>query len=90
MTIAVVGIVGVPFGLIASGFTDVLKADRLKQRERRMAAALKIQRVLRGHLVRRRFRLVVVDARTQETQRLVRLYMIVFFNRNYDDIVILS
>eukprot|EP00959_Pyramimonas_sp_CCMP1952_P092428 1934528-Pyramimonas_sp.AAC.1 len=28
MTIAAVGIVGVPFGLIASGFTDVLEDHR--------------------------------------------------------------
>lgn len=72
MIIMAVGVVGVPFGLVASGFQEVLVQKRQDQSERRKAAATTLQRAFRGYLVRKQLRQVVVDARTQHQNRMVR------------------
>lgn len=45
-----VGVVAVPSGLIAGGFTEVLEAAREEKRSRRRAAAVVLQRTARAHL----------------------------------------
>jgi hypothetical protein len=57
-----VGVVAVPSGLIASGFTDLLEERKRQAYERRQAAATLLQRQVRGHLARKRFREAVEGA----------------------------
>ncbi|CAM9338942.1 unnamed protein product [Ectocarpus sp. 6 AP-2014] len=64
-----VGVVAVPSGLIANGFSQVLEESRNAKHAKRKAAAVLLQRQVRGHLARRQFHLVVEGAQQQEEER---------------------
>ncbi|CAN0352436.1 unnamed protein product, partial [Ectocarpus fasciculatus] len=64
-----VGVVAVPSGLIANGFSQVLEESRNAKHAKRRAAAVLLQRQVRGHLARRQFHLVVEGAQQQEEER---------------------
>ncbi|CAN0104922.1 unnamed protein product, partial [Ectocarpus sp. 12 AP-2014] len=64
-----VGVVAVPSGLIANGFSQVLEESRNAKHAKRRAAAILLQRQVRGHLARRQFHLVVEGAQQQEEER---------------------
>lgn len=53
---AAVGVTSVPQGLIANGFTEMLRTHRIDMRRKRSEAATKIERVLRGYIQRKRFK----------------------------------
>eukprot|EP00931_Biecheleriopsis_adriatica_P087518 TRINITY_DN61988_c0_g1_i1.p1 TRINITY_DN61988_c0_g1~~TRINITY_DN61988_c0_g1_i1.p1 ORF type:complete len:1129 (-),score=218.70 TRINITY_DN61988_c0_g1_i1:71-3457(-) len=62
-----VGVVSVPTGLLASGFTKELEKYREEERRRRRAAASKIEKVIKGYLVRRRFKKTLTKSKEQST-----------------------
>eukprot|EP00752_Nemacystus_decipiens_P005802 g5248.t1 len=64
-----VGVVAVPSALIANGFSQVLEESRNAKHAKRRAAAVLLQRQVRGHLARRQFLLVVEGAQQQEDER---------------------
>ncbi|CAJ1409909.1 unnamed protein product [Effrenium voratum] len=60
-----VGVVAVPTGLLASGFTQELKKFREEERKKRTAAATKIERAIVRHIRRRKFRKVMEEKKAQ-------------------------
>ncbi|CAM9142714.1 unnamed protein product [Ascophyllum nodosum] len=67
--VVAVGVVAVPSGLIANGFSQVLEERRNEKHAKRRAAAVQLQRQVRGHLARRQFLMTVEDAQQQEEER---------------------
>ncbi|CAM9528674.1 unnamed protein product, partial [Phaeothamnion confervicola] len=67
--VVAVGVVGVPSGLIAGGFTEVLAKSKAENRARRRQAAVLLQRQARGFLARRNFLLAVKGAQELEKKR---------------------
>ncbi|CAM9194722.1 unnamed protein product [Chrysoparadoxa australica] len=67
--IVAVGIVAVPSGLIAGGFTDILASKRKERLARRQAAARVLQAQVRGHLARQRFLTTVQGAMAAQKNR---------------------
>ncbi len=64
-----VGVVAVPSGLIASGFSDLLVEQKQRKLARRQQAAIHLQRCIRGHLARKRFRETVDGAKALEREK---------------------
>ncbi|CAK9061062.1 unnamed protein product [Durusdinium trenchii] len=60
-----VGVVSVPTGLLASGFTQELKKYRAEMRKKRADAATKIERAILSYLRRRRLRKITEDTKAQ-------------------------
>ncbi len=63
-----VGVVAVPSGLIASGFSELLEEQRNRKLARRQQAAIHLQRCIRGRLARKRFRETVEGAKALERE----------------------
>eukprot|EP00933_Yihiella_yeosuensis_P042821 TRINITY_DN37486_c0_g1_i1.p1 TRINITY_DN37486_c0_g1~~TRINITY_DN37486_c0_g1_i1.p1 ORF type:complete len:431 (-),score=73.90 TRINITY_DN37486_c0_g1_i1:131-1258(-) len=63
-----VGVVSVPTGLLASGFTKELQLRRAEQRTERLAAVSKIQNAIRAYIHRRRF-LKTIASGLEEARR---------------------
>ncbi len=64
-----VGVVAVPSGLIASGFSDLLVEQKQRKLARRQQAAIHLQRCIRGRLARKRFRETVDGAKALEREK---------------------
>ncbi|CAM9445641.1 unnamed protein product [Discosporangium mesarthrocarpum] len=64
--VVAVGVVAVPSGLIANGFTEILQEKRLEKYARRRKAVTKLQSQVRGFFARRAFRMVVEGAQAIE------------------------
>jgi len=60
-----VGVVSVPTGLLASGFTQELKKFRAEERQKRADAATTIERAIISYLRRRRLRKITEDTKAQ-------------------------
>ncbi len=63
-----VGVVAVPSGLIASGFSELLEEKKNRKLVRRQQAAIHLQRCVRGCLARKRFRETVREAKALEQE----------------------
>ncbi|KAG5180071.1 hypothetical protein JKP88DRAFT_324581 [Tribonema minus] len=64
-----VGLIAVPSGLIAGGFTQLLQERRQAKLQRRKNAATLLQSRIRGHLARMRFRAAVEGAAKLQQER---------------------
>ncbi len=64
-----VGVVAVPSGLIASGFSELLVEQKNRKLARRQQAAIHLQRCIRGRLARKRFRETVDGAKALEQEK---------------------
>lgn len=60
-----VGVVSVPTGLLASGFTQELKKFRAEERQKRVDAATTIERAIISYLRRRRLRKITEETKAQ-------------------------
>jgi len=69
-----VGVVAVPAGILASGFTSELQLYRLEKREMQVAASNVIEKAVHSYIIRRRFQKVVDQALAEhrELRRKVR------------------
>lgn len=75
MTLVAVGAVGVPSGVIASGFGEQLEESRRRRRRVNNEAASRIAKVIRGYICRRRYARLIKKVREKESASGSRVVM---------------